>query len=1015
MFRFMLTCLLMATCILTVQGQNSHNTTLKEGFSHPPNAAKPGVYWYFMDGNMTAESITKDLTSMKKAGIGHLVFLEVNVGIPRGPVDFLSKEWQDLFVHAVREAERLGIGITLGIGPGWTGSGGPWVPASGSMQQLVSSSTEIKGGHPQHIQLPVAAPKPPYFGEEGLPLDLRKKWKDYYKDVAVLAYPTPEKTDIQIKDLDEKALYTRAPFTSAVGVKQFLPSIVQYTEPAAKAVIDTNKIINLTSKLKADGSLDWDPPVGNWTVMRFVSRNNGAITRPAPEPGLGFEADKMDTAAMNDHLAHYVGRLIKKTGKPDPATDGGLKRLHMDSWEMGAQNWTPKFREVFIKNRGYDPLPFYPVYAGRIVISNEVSQRFLWDLRQTAQELVLKNYADHVKAYAHRMGLKLSIEPYDMNPTADLELGARADVPMAEFWSKGLGFNSSFSCFEATSIGHINGSSLIPAEAFTAQNDEGWKQYPGAMKNQGDWAFATGINRFVYHTFENQFLADSLRPGATMGPYGVHWDRNQTWWPMVGAYHDYVARCQFLLQQGRTVADVLYLTPEGAPHIFKPPASALEGEAVIPDRKGYNFDGCSPGQLLKANTVNGLVQFPGGARYRLLVLPAVKTMTPALLEKIAALVKGGAVVVGMPPVMSPGLSGYPACDQKIKQLSKLIWGDLSFVDTLQQRSRDYGQGKVIFGGALNTDLDDLYPAYHLTAEILKSMNVQPDFSANGAVRYTHRRIYEGTAQEKDLYFVSNRTDKSQVMSAEFRTRLGHPQLWNPNRGTIKSLPQFEVNGDLTTVPLAFAPYQSYFIVFSKKSVPAVSSTMNFPKRRVLTTLTGSWQVHFDPKWGGPDQVRFEQLQDWTKRQEPGIKYYSGTAVYRKVFDLPAEKAGNLPLKDQKVYLDLGEVKQMARVRLNGHDLGVLWTSPWSIDISSYLKAEGNQLEVEVVNLWPNRLIGDSFMPDDGIKDGKWPEWLLAGKPRPSSRFTFSTHHFYNKKSPLIPAGLLGPVRILISK
>lgn len=1014
MIRLFFTCWLIAGCCLMAQGQKAID--LKEGFVRPPNAAKPGVYWYFMDGNMTAASITKDLTSMKNAGIGHLVFLEVNVGIPRGPVDFLSAEWQDLFVHAVKEAERLGIGITLGIGPGWTGSGGPWVPAASSMQQLVSASIEIKGGGHQHIQLPVPPPKPPYFGEEGLPPELKNEWNDYYKDVAVLAYPTPEKTDIQIKDIDEKALYYRAPYTSAPGVKQFLPSFLHYQEPASGAVIDTGKIVNLTGKLNVDGSLDWNAPAGQWTIMRFVARSSGAITRPAPEPGLGFEADKMDTAAINDHLAHYVGKLIKKTGKPNPASEGGLKRLHMDSWEMGAQNWTPKFREVFIKNRGYDPLPFYPVYGGHIVVSNEISQRFLWDLRQTSQELVLKNYADHVKAYAHQWGLKLSIEPYDMNPTADLELGARADVPMAEFWSKGLGFNATFSCIEATSIGHVNGTALIPAEAFTAQNNEGWKQYPGAMKNQGDWAFATGINRFVYHTFENQFLADSLRPGATMGPYGVHWDRNQTWWPMVGGYHDYVSRCQFLLQQGRSIADVLYLTPEGAPHIFRPPASAMEGDSIIPDRKGYNFDGCSPGQLLKATVENGKIQFPSGARYRLLVLPAVKTMTPALLQKISDLVHSGAVVIGMPPVKSPGLSGYPGCDQEVKQLSTKVWGDLHAIDTLQQQSHSYGKGKVIFGGRLNTDLDDLYPLYSLTAAILKSMQVAPDFSANGSIRYTHRRINEGSAQEKDLYFVSNKTPSSQTTNVQFRSHLGHPQLWDPNQGTIRSLPEFTVKGDLTTVPLKFAPYQSYFIVFSKKEVAGAVNAENFPEKQVLTTLNGSWQVHFDPKWGGPDHTKFKQLVDWTQRKEPGIRYYSGTAVYHQSFDLPGGTQGDSSMvKGQQLFLDLGQVNQMARVRLNGHDLGVLWTSPWAVDISSYVKPKGNQLEVEVVNLWPNRLIGDAFLPDDGIKDGKWPKWLLEGTPRPSGRFTFSTHHFYNKKSPLIPSGLLGPVRIMVVK
>lgn len=294
-------------------------------------------------------------------------------------------------------------------------------------------------------------------------------------------------------------------------------------------------------------------------------------------------------------------------------------------------------------------MPYYPVYAGNIVESLEISERFLWDLRQTAQELVLEYHAQHVKDYAHRHGLKLSIEPYDMNPTADLELGAVADVPMSEFWCKGFGFNSSFNCIEATSIAHVNGISLVCAKASTAQDNEGWKQYPGSMKEQGDWAFATGINRFVYHTFQSQTLPDNLKPGMTMGPYGVQWYRSQTWWPMVGDYHKYISRCQFILQQGASVADILYLTPEGSPHVFRPPSSALIGEEPIRDRRGYNFDGCSPGQLLTAGVLNNQVVFPGGAAYNLLVLPAVKTMTPALAEKIKLLVYEGATVVGSPP------------------------------------------------------------------------------------------------------------------------------------------------------------------------------------------------------------------------------------------------------------------------------------------------------------------------------------------------------------------------------
>ncbi|MGZ3871795.1 MAG: glycosyl hydrolase [Mucilaginibacter sp.] len=974
--------------------------TVRNGFLNPPASARPGVYWYFMDGNMNKASITADLESMKKAGIGNVIFLEVNVGLPVGPIDFLSGQWQDIFKHAVSESKRLGIEITLGIGPGWTGSGGPWVPASQSMQHLVSAAITVTGGGMKKIKLPLPLPKKPYFGEGVFTPELKKDWADYYKDVAVLAYPTPS-TNANIDDLDEKALYYRAPYSSAPGVKQFLPSKAKYDDVEKGSAISKKTIIDITDKLHRDGTLEWDVPPGNWTIVRFVSRNNGAITRPAPVTGLGFESDKFDTVALNEHLDHYIGSLLKKTGKPDPHAAGGLKRLHMDSWEMGSQNWTGRFREEFMKRRGYDPLPFYPVYAGSIVESREISERFLWDLRQTSQELVLEYHAAAVKKYAHKNGLSLSIEPYDMNPAADLELGSVADMVMCEFWSKGYGFNSSFSCIEATSVAHVNGQATVPAEAFTAQNDEGWRQYPGAMKNQGDWAFATGINRFVYHTFINQVLNDTLRPGMTMGPYGVHWDRGQTWWPMVSGYHNYISRSQYVLQQGRAVADILYLTPEGAPHVFRPPSSALKGNDTIPDRRGYNFDGCAPGQLYTASVKNGLIVFPGGAAYHLLVLPAVQTMTPALLSKILSLVKAGATVVGSPPVKSPGLSGYPACDSQLQAMAQTLWGTLS--SPSNKTIRKYGLGKIIFGGELARQINDLYPEYDLTAGLLNSMGLAHDFESDKPLRYTHR-----SSPQWDIYFVANTTNANEKAKAVFRSVKGTPQLWDPVTGEIRTLAQFVKKGSQTIVRLQFEPYQSYFIVFDKatRSKPA-SNKENFPVFNTVAALDGPWQVSFDPKRGGPQQATFAKLTDWTQSEAEGIKYYSGIAVYKKHFSLPA----NVSLAHGRIYLDLGDIKNLASIKLNGRDLGVIWTAPWRVDITGALLKGENHLEIAVANLWVNRLIGDEKLPDDGIKDDKWPEWLTRGLPRPSRRITFSTFHPYNQHSPLFKSGLIGPVTL----
>ena len=651
-----------------------------------------------MDGNLTSEGMTADLESMKEVGIGNLVFLEVNVGVPRGKVDFLSEPWQNLFVHAVREAERLGIEITLGSGPGWAGSGGPWVKMDQSMQHLVGAAVDVEGPKAFDAALPKPAPRDPFFGYGPMSPEMRRAHADFYQDVCVLAFPTPA-GDAKISDVDEKALVYRAPYSSQPGVKPYLPNAADYPALPAGAAIDPSKVVDLTKRLKPDGSLQWDVPPGKWTIMRFGARSTGATTRPAPQPGLGFESDKLDADAFDAHFENYVGKLLKKVGPR--AKDRGWTMLHIDSWEMGAQNWTPKFREEFRRRRGYDPLVYLPTYTGRVVENTEISERFLWDVRQTAQELVLENHAGRLKELAHENGFGLSIEPYDMNPAADLDLGGVADVPMCEFWSKGFGFDSSYSCFESTSIAHTLGRPVVAAEAFTAGSSEAWKLYPGAVKNQGDWAFCMGINRFVYHTFAHK--PQGRRPGMTMGPYGVHWDRGQTWWPMAAAYHAYITRCQSVLRQGRAVADICYLAGEGAPHVFRPPSSATEGRRSLRDRKGYNFDGCSPSVLIDQATVrNGRIVFPGGAEYAILVLPALETMTPKLAAKIKALVEAGATVIGPPPKKSPSLVDYPRCDETVAATAAALWGPLlglrEFpVETVERR---VGRGRIVWGGEL---------------------------------------------------------------------------------------------------------------------------------------------------------------------------------------------------------------------------------------------------------------------------------------------------------------------------
>jgi hypothetical protein len=1002
------------------------------GFTAPPESARPWVYWMWMDGNLTRDGITADLEAMQRAGIGGVVICEVNVGVPRGPVEFMSPEWRRLFKHVVLEAERLGLEITLNAGPGWTGSGGPWVKPEQSMQHIVAAAVETAGPGRFDAPLPRPQRRPAFFGDGGLPSELEKAKNNYYRDVAVLAFPTPAAWPT-IADIDEKALYVRAPYSSQPGVKPFLPAPADFPAVLADAAIDPSRIVDLTDRLTDDGRLAWDVPAGRWTILRFGRTSTGANTRPAPVPGLGLECDKLDKAALDSHFEAFVGALLRDIGPR--RTDGkvGWTMLHIDSWEMGAQNWTGAFREEFRRRRGYDPLPYLPAITGRIVESLEISERFLWDLRQTAQELVVENHALYLKELGRRYGFGLSIEPYDMTPCADMTLGTAADVPMGEFWL--YGFHTAHSVIEAASLAHTGGKRIAAAEAFTSSDAEAWRAHPASMKALGDWALAAGINRIVFHRYQNQAGLND-RPGMTMGPYGVHWERTQTWWDMAPAFHTYLARSQFLLRQGLSVADVCYLVAEGSPHVFRAPASALRGDP--PDRLGYNFDGCAPETLRESAIVeNGRIVFPHGPSYRVLVLPERETMTPTLLRKVRDLAAAGATVVGPRPRKSPSLSGFPECDTEVKSMADALWGDCNGESVTEHA---YGQGRIVWVrgaktgavssgdkspgstpsdkttwdvGAPPLSEPEQYGDFDVVAGVLDRMAVPPDFSSDVPLRYTHRR--DG---ETEIYFVANPENRALKTNAAFRVRGKQPELWDAVTGEIRFLPQFTTKAGLTSIPLRFEPHQSFFLVFHRPARKAASpEEQNFSASAEVSVLSGPWEVSFDPKWGGPDKIILENLDDWSLRPELGIKYYSGTAVYRKTFDFPCSAAAlSKPLSSgARVWLDLGIVKNIAHVRLNGHDLGIVWCNPWRVDVTAALKPNGNALEIQVANLWPNRLIGDEQEPADaeygrGGNLIRWPEWLSKGELRPSPRrLTFTTWKHFTKDSPLLPSGLLGPV------
>ncbi len=1101
-------------------------TTLQANFATPPANARPWVYWYFMDGNMTREGIHTDLEAMKKAGIGGAIFLTVNIGVPQGPVVFMSPEWQQLFAYAISESKRLGIEIALGTGPGWAGSGGPWIKPELSMQHLVSSETPVAGPMRYDAVLPLPQPRKPFFGVGPMTPEMRKQWSDFYRDETVLAFPTPA-GKARLTDTDHKALYYRAPYSSTPNTPPRIDDSTAATAVPNNETVDAAKVIVLTSKMATDGRLTWNVPPGNWTIMRFGRTLTGQTTRPAPTAGLGFESDKFSRPAIDEQLNDYVGTILKQLGTEPSNQSGGLKMLHFDSWEMGSQNWSPEFKQQFIARRGYDPTPYLPAMSGYVVGSAQRSERFLWDLRQTASELVIANHALPIQKYAHQRGMGFSVEPYDMNPAGDLDLGATADLPMGEFWSRGYGFKSEYSVVEAVSVGHTNGKNIIGAESFTARGDY-WRQYPGSMKAQLDWALCAGLNKIVFHTYQHQPDVNRF-PGMTMGPYGVHWDRTETWWDMVPAFHQYVARSSEMLRQGTPVADILYLTPEGAPQVFTPPADALTPDWA--DRKGYNFDGCSPRTLMQNATVKaGQIVFPGGASYRVLVLPQWETMTPQLLRAITALVQAGATVIGNPPSQSPSLSDFPAADAQVRALAAKLWG--------REPARKFGKGRIIraaiaptqpgdalkearwiwfdegdpaveapvatryfrtvievetgrklqnanasftadnefelfindkrvgagdnfhqiesfdvksylhagtnqvrvvtvnSGDALNPggligairvsyadgsgktwatgdswqaaqtadgpqsaaldlgapgmkpwDLQPsitapLYQSYAATAEILAGMGVAPDFEADAPLRAIHRRLTDG-----ELYFVANKGDQPIETVASFRTTGLAPQWWNSLNGETRALLDYSVGKGVTKVSLRLVGLESGFVIFRKPTTKTAGVRQNFPQPQTLLTLASPWNVSFDPRWGGPANIVFPTLTDWSQNPDDGIKHYSGKAVYRTSFDVAALNApGNYSLS-------LGSVKDLASVRLNGQELGSVWCEPWSVNIpSGLLKPTNNQLEITVANLWVNRLIGDKGKPAD-------------------QRLTSTTAKVPFTEKDLQPSGLLGPVTL----
>ena len=726
---------------------------LADGFLTPPDSAKPQTWWHWMNGNITQAGITADLEAMKQIGLGGATIVNVDCGIPRGNVPFMSAAWREDFKFAVQEAHRLGLELCVENCAGWSSSGGPWNTVTNAMQRVVTSEVRVTGPANFNAALPVP------------PTTL-----DFYRDIAVLAFPAPA-APATIANLDAK---------DGRNGNFVLSSPTASTATAGS--VPRADIVDLTEKL-ADGKLNWQVPAGEWIILRLGYTPTGANNHPAPAEGKGLECDKFSQAALDAHWAGFMQKVLDDIG---PLAGKALNSSLIDSYEVGGQNWNRDFRAEFQKRRGYDPLMYLPAFTGRVVDSPAVSERFLWDVRRTIADLFAENYFGHFAELCRQHGLQNAVEPYT-GPFESMQSGATADVVMGEFWSGSSGHPS---VKLAASIAHVYGKSIVAAESFTATPEPGrWQNDPYSLKTLGDLMYCQGLNRYVFHRYAMQPWTNTW-PGMTMGQWGFHFERTVTWWNQGKPWIDYISHCQYLLQQGRAVADAAYFTGESSP------VEMRVGNPALP--AGYDYDAINADVLLHGATVkDGRLTLRSGANYAALILPPGDAdMTPQLLSRVRDLVRAGATVVGPRPQHSPSLADYPRCDAQVKKLADELWGNR---DGASLTENVVGKGRVVWGQSL--------------AEVFAAQNLKPDFAftnaaGNARLAYVHR-----VAGDAEIYFVSNQRRQFDTADCTFRVGGKVPELWHPDTGIIEPAPVWSTADGRTKVRLDFDPAGSVFVIF----------------------------------------------------------------------------------------------------------------------------------------------------------------------------------------------------------
>lgn len=966
-------------------------TALRNGFVLPPATARLRCYWWWLNGNTTEETITHDLTEMSRKGFGGVLLVDANgsnqggnADVPPGPL-FGSPAWMRLYVHALKTAAELHLEVTLNITSGWN-LGGPDVsPADASKLLTWSRQPVDQGGFDGQL------PMPPIKN-------------GFYRQIAVLAYPLAHGAALPGEGGDMRKPISGLRFRTAEmetggSMPDSEPLLDDVTSTPGEQDTVLASVIDISAQVDSNGSLHWRPPSpGAWELLRIGYTDSDARVSTASGAWQGLAIDYLDRGAFDTYWDHTVAPLLKASR---PYLKTALVSLATDSWELGGTNWTGRFAAEFRRSRSYDPIPYLPIVAGRIVGDRSTSDRFLNDLRRTVGDLITDHY-DHFAERAKLYGLGIQCEsggPHGA-PLDALETFRSSAVPQTEYWAESNEHRTRdedrFFTKEAASAADIYGKKFVAQEGMTSIGPQWSESLATDLKPSFDRALTEGMNRLVWHEFTSSPAAFGL-PGNEYFA-GTHLNPRITWWSQGDAFFEYLNRSQFLLQQGHAVDDVLYFYGDEVPNFVR--LKRDDPAHVLP---GYDYDVTDEDALLHTLSFDeGAISTPAGNAYRLLALPIGRRISLAALERIAAYVKQGGDIAGLPPLEPTGIVSADAAAQ-FSQLAHTLWGGCG------ETPHAYGRGLVYCGTEAR--------------RMLQHLQIAPDFEdASGRLDYVHRAD-AGT----DIYFVRNPGSQPVDAVVRFRVAGRTPELWSAVDGSVMQQQNFIVDDGRTRMPLHLEPFGSVFVVFAQPSglhvtdvfkngdeVSSVAVAGNESTgfqvnhggagsyrlrlsdgREVTRQVAPSvlrelppagWTITFQPGRGAPSESqRLSGFQSWSESALPGVRYFSGTATYRTEVNLQR-------LPGKRFILTLAGLHEICSVRVNGKSLGTLWAMPYRLDITAGLQDGRNALELDVTNLWPNRIIGDA-------------------QTTAKETYTHTNIRRYTADSPLLPSGIVGPVAI----